>query len=141
MTTFDRVTALFSRISVRSRHCVAAVLLAMVLGLLPWSAHAGKADVVSVEVVQDSDGSFRFKVAGRHQDQGWEHYANAWEVVAPDGTVLGTRVLLHPHEQEQPFTRFLGKVKIPATISEVTIRAVDLKHGAGGKEMTVKVPR
>ncbi|MDE0809216.1 MAG: hypothetical protein OSB69_07780 [Alphaproteobacteria bacterium] len=70
MTIFDCVTALFSRISVRPSHCAAAALLAMGLGLLPWSAHAGKADVVSVEVVQDSDGSFRFKIAVRHQDQG-----------------------------------------------------------------------
>ena len=62
-------------------------------------------------------------------------------MIAPDGTAQGTRVLLHPQEQEQPLTRFLGKVKILATISEVTIRAVDLKHSAGGKEMTVKVSR
>lgn len=55
--------------------------------------------------------------------------------------MLGTRGLLHPQEQEQHFTQFLGKVKILATISEVTIRAVDLKHSAGGKEMTVKVSR
>ena len=70
MTIFDCVMALFSRISVRPSHCAAAALLAMGLGLLPWSAHAGKADVVSVEVVQDSDGSFRLKVAVHHQDQG-----------------------------------------------------------------------
>ena len=70
MTIFDCVTALFSRISVRPSHCAAAALLVMGLGLLPWSAHAGKADVVSVEVVQGSDGRFRFKIAVRHQDQG-----------------------------------------------------------------------
>lgn len=118
---------------------LALVALAFTFFVAP--AEAGKADVVGVEAVRDSDGSYRFKVSVRHHDQGWEHYANAWEVVAPDGTVLGTRVLLHPHENEQPFTRYLGKVTIPADVPEVTIRALDLKHGGGGKQMTVKVPR
>jgi hypothetical protein len=103
-------------------------------------ARAGKADVVAVKIAPESDGTFRFSVAVRHRDQGWHHYANAWEVVAPDGTVLGTRVLLHPHEREQPFTRGLGQVEIPAGVREVTVRAVDLKHGAGGKEIIVEVP-
>lgn len=131
------------RQSGRTNRAVLAAALVLILGIISPSdpAQAGKADVVRVEAVRDSDGSYRFKVAVRHLDQGWQHYANAWEVVAPDGTVLGTRVLLHPHEQEQPFTRFLGGVKIPAGISEVTIRALDLKHGGGGKKVTVKVPR
>ena len=62
-------------------------------------------------------------------------------MIAPDGTGLGTRVLLHPQEQEQAFPQFLGKVKILAMILEVMIRAFDLKNSAGGKEITVKVPR
>ena len=43
-------------------------------------------------------------VTVQHADTGWDHYADAWEVLAPDGTVLGTRTLLHPHTDEQPFT-------------------------------------
>ncbi len=120
---------------------LAACLALVALVLTPGAASAGKADVVGAEAVRNSDGTYRFKVTVRHQDQGWHHYANAWEVVAPDGTVLGTRVLLHPHETEQPFTRFLGQVAVPDGIDEVTIRATDLKHGAGGKEFKVKVPR
>lgn len=120
---------------------LAAGLVVAVIAGPSGTAWAGKADVVGVEAVRDSDGTYRFKVTVRHHDEGWHHYANAWEVVGPDGTVLGTRVLLHPHEREQPFTRYLGKVKIPAGIQEVTIRALDLKHGAGGKEITVEVPK
>ncbi len=61
--------------------------------------------------------------------------------MAPDGSVLGTRVLLHPHETEQPFTRSLGVVKIPEAVRQVTLRAHDRVHGYGGKEVTVALPR
>jgi hypothetical protein len=104
-------------------------------------ALAGKADVVDAQAVRDSDGSYRFKVLLRSGDQEWGHYANSWEVVAPDGTVLGTTILLHPHEQDQPFARYVSKVIIPDGITKATIRAIDIKHGGSGKKMTVKVPR
>ncbi len=62
-------------------------------------------------------------------------------MVAPDGAVLGTRVLLHPHETEQPFTRSLGGVKIPQGVRQVTLRAHDRVHGYGGKELTVELSK
>ncbi len=46
-----------------------------------------------------------FDVTLSHPDTGWDHYADGWRVELADGTVLGTRVLAHPHETEQPFTR------------------------------------
>jgi len=47
----------------------------------------------------------RFDVTLSHADTGWEDYADGWRVELEDGTVLGTRVLGHPHVNEQPFTR------------------------------------
>lgn len=47
----------------------------------------------------------RFDVTLSHDDTGWDHYADGWRVELADGTVLGTRVLAHPHVNEQPFTR------------------------------------
>jgi hypothetical protein len=105
-----------------------------------FSALAGTADVVGVEVSLAADGTYRFDVTVRHADEGWDHYADAWEVVAPDGTVLGTRTLLHPHENEQPFTRSLSGVAIPEGITEVVIRARDSVHGYGGAERRVTLP-
>ena len=102
---------------------------------------AGEADVVHVEAVSQSDGTWRFMVSVRHDDTGWDHYANKWDVVGPDGANLGTRVLLHPHETEQPFTRSLGGVQIPAQINQVTLRAHDSQHGYGGAEVTVDLAR
>jgi hypothetical protein len=103
-------------------------------------AMAGEADVVGVDVRKESAGTYRFDVTVAHGDEGWDHYADAWDVVAPDGTVLGTRVLLHPHENEQPFTRSLGGVVVPDGITEVTIRAKDSVHEYGGLEMQATLP-
>lgn len=113
---------------------VAALTLALAL-----PARAGGADVIAVKVTKSGSG-FNFDVTVKHADTGWKHYANKWEVVAPDGKVLGTRVLLHPHENEQPFTRSLGGVRIAGDIKQVTVRAYDSKHGIGGKQMTAAVP-
>jgi hypothetical protein len=109
--------------------------------LAPLTAAAGEADVVEAEVTAAGDGTYRFDVTVQHADTGWDHYADGWDVVAPDGTVLGTRTLLHPHENEQPFTRSLTGVAIPDGVTEVTIRAHDSVDGYGGKELTVALPR
>ena len=53
------------------------------------------------------------------------------DVEAPDGTELGYRKLLHPHVNEQPFTRSLGGVSVPDGMTEVVIRAHDSVHGWG----------
>ncbi|SDU07440.1 hypothetical protein [Stappia sp. ES.058] len=113
-----------------------AVVAALVL-TAPASAVAGEADVVTVETRQAGDGSWRFAVAVAHADEGWDHYADLWEIVAPDGTVLGQRVLAHPHVDEQPFTRFLSGVVIPAGTAQVVVRARDNVHGPGGRTVTV----
>lgn len=97
---------------------------------------AGEADVVSVRMTENG-GSYRFSVTVRHADAGWDHYADKWEVVTPDGKVIDRRVLAHPHDNEQPFTRSLGGVRIPAGLANVRIRAHDKVHGYGGREMEV----
>ena len=102
------------------------------------AAAAGEADVVGVQVTKTGD-TYRFSVTVRHADAGWEHYADNWEIVAPDGTVLDTRVLLHPHDNEQPFTRSLSSVRIPDGVTTVRVRANDKIHGHGGREMEVDV--
>ena len=103
--------------------------------------NAGEADVLKVDLKPAGPDTFQFFVTVRHDDKGWDHYANKWDVVAPDGTVLATRTLHHPHENEQPFTRSLGGVMIPAGISTVTIQAHDSVHGYGGKTATIQLNR
>ena len=104
-------------------------------------ASAGEVDVLQVKVKRSGDNVYYFEVTVTHKDEGWDHCANKWNVVAPDGTILGTRTLYHPHVQEQPFTRSLSGVKIPKGIHRVTIRAHDSVHGYGGNVMTVDLPQ
>lgn len=102
---------------------------------------AGEADVLAVDVTCDSGSVCRFDVTVRHDDQGWAHYANRWEILSPGGEILATRVLAHPHDDEQPFTRSLQNVRIPADTPEVIVRAHDSVHEYGGIETAVEVPR
>jgi len=109
--------------------------------LLARVTYAGEADVTAVEVEQMGANLYRFEVTVLHDDAGWKHYADKWDVVAPDGEVFGSRTLGHPHVHEQPFTRSLSGVKISEEIQRVTIRARCSVHGAGGKVVTVDLPR
>ncbi len=116
-------------------------LIAIAGCLIAFAAVAGEADVVKVRIAKERAGTYRFDVTVRHADAGWKHYADKWDVVAPGGKILGTRVLLHPHELEQPFTRSLSGVRIPRGVTRVTVRAHDKVHGYGGAVVTVEVPR
>lgn len=112
-----------------------------VTGLTAQRAIAGEADVVDVRVTPEAGGTFRFDVTVRHTDEGWDHYADGWEILGPSAILLGKRKLWHPHVDEQPFTRSLTGVEIPVEIGQVKIRAHDSVHGYGGREVIIRVPR
>ncbi len=100
---------------------------------------AGKADVLDVKVKDTGADIYRFSVTVRHGDEGWDHYADRWDVLDETGTVLGTRVLMHPHDNEQPFTRSMT-LSVPMHVKRVLIRARDKEHGYGGAEVWVDLP-
>ncbi len=121
---------------------LATMLLALhLVSGVAVSAFAGEADVVSVSVEATNSETFTFDVTVSHSDTGWDHYADRWDVLAPDGTVLATRILAHPHVHEQPFTRRLSGIDVPLSVTQVTLRARDSVHGFGGVEVTVELPR
>lgn len=134
----DRVRASIRRMKALLK---IAILSASLLPGAVSIAHAGEADVVGAEARQSGDGSWTFSVTVRHADKGWNHYADAWEVLDTERTVLATRILAHPHVNEQPFTRSKSGIKIPATVTRVIVRARDSVHGYGGAEMTVTLER
>ena len=110
-------------------------------------AGVGDADVLAAVATRGDDGRWSFEVTVSHPDTGWEDYANGWDVVLPDGTVVKrrqrdafTRPLGHPHVDEQPFTRSQSRLVIPEGVQRVTVRAHELKHGFGGKSVEVDLP-
>jgi hypothetical protein len=109
---------------------------------------AGNADVVFVRAVQAADESWTFNVTVQHPDTGWEDYADGWDILTPNGTVLKpdaesqfTRTLLHPHVDEQPVTRSQSGIVIPPDVTRVRVRAHDLVDGFGGRQVEVDLTR
>jgi hypothetical protein len=113
--------------------------LAMVLALviIP-TLYAGNVEIVNA-IARKDGANWHFDVTLKHADSGWDHYADAWRVVSKDGQEFGTRTLFHPHEHEQPFTRSLGDVKIPANLDTVFIEAHDKVHGWSKLRFPVKI--
>ena len=96
--------------------------------MLAANVSAGDVSIRQATFTAVSPGQWDVQVTLEHGDTGWEHYADAWRIVAADGTVFGVRTLYHPHENEQPFTRGLS-VAIPATVVQVIVEAHDKVHG------------
>tara|TARA_R110002049_G_scaffold117332_3_gene270610 strand:- start:3646 stop:3999 length:354 start_codon:yes stop_codon:yes gene_type:complete len=89
------------------------------------------ADVPVIQNVNMSQSGdlWRFDVTIKHDDKGWDDYADAWRIIDANGKDLGTRDLAHPHVDEQPFTRSLSNVRIPADVTEIGIQVHDTING------------
>ena len=91
-------------------------------------AVAGQVEIVHTQFVSQGD-TWSVYTTLRHGDTGWEHYADVWRVITEAGDVLGRRTLLHPHVNEQPFTRSEGGITIPKDTHIVYVEAHDNEHG------------
>jgi len=91
-----------------------------------------------VEMEENANETWNFSVTVRHADSGWDHYANLWQIVDDESeTVYGERKLVHPHVDEQPFTRSLRNVRIPEDTRAIRIRARCTEHGFEGKQVRI----
>ncbi len=102
--------------------------LALALMLLPLPAWADDPVIESVSA-KVLNGEWNFAVTLSHPDSGWDHYADGWEVLDADGNRLGYRLLAHPHEHEQPFTRSVSGITLPEGTKTVFVRAHCLVDG------------
>ena len=98
------------------------------LAILSTNVYANDVAIKGVQFNQ-ANGHWTVHVTLKHEDSGWDHYADAWRVVDMADNVLGTRTLYHPHEHEQPFTRSLSGLAIPEDIKKVYVEAHDKVHG------------
>lgn len=105
------------------------------------------ADVTYVRALFNGE-TWTFSVTVSHPDTGWDDYSNGWDVMIPDGNVLKTnksdpftRVLLHPHENEQPFTRSQSEIIVPKGINQLLVRAHDIVDGFGGAEILIDLEK
>ena len=101
----------------------------IVILLFPLVVSAGQVEIMRVVLRNNTGGDdWTFHVTLQHNDTGWDHYADAWRIVDEEGKVIAKRVLYHPHENEQPFTRSLPGV-ILAEDAIIYVEAHDTVHG------------
>lgn len=116
------------------------IFILICIQILIQHVEAGEADVLDVKVRYNGNDSFQIITTVKHGDTGWDHYANAWEILDENEQVIGKRVLHHPHVKEQPFTRS-HTLSIPSHVKKITVRAIDSTHGIGGKTFSVFLNR
>ena len=113
--------------------------LSAVLTLIA-SQVASDSPVIEDVTAKKNGDTWRFDVTLSHADTGWDDYADGWRVLDLSGNELGMRVLHHPHVNEQPFTRSLSNVVIPAGTKQVLIEARDNVGGWSGAPVTFDLP-
>jgi hypothetical protein len=118
----------------------APVPKAMSLLLTQAAAEQKFPDVVAAKVTPLGGDRFNFDVTISSPYDTPQRYADAFRIVGPGGEVYGERKLLHDHADEQPFTRDLHCVTIPAGPRAVIVEARDLRYGYGGRRLEVALP-
>lgn len=97
-------------------------------------------DVIDVRVHARSDSRFDFDATISSAYDTPQRYADAFRVMSTEGVQFGERNLFHDHANQQPFTRDLYGVAIPAGIKTVVIQARDKHNDYGGKTLQVTLP-
>ena len=82
--------------------------------------------------VTGASGSYTFGVTIESPDTGCDQYADWWEVIRSDGSLVYRRILAHSHVNEQPFTRSGSPVNITSD-EEIIVRAHMNNSGYGAQ--------
>lgn len=100
---------------------------------LASSLYANEVSILEADLKSQGNNTWTLSVTLKHEDTGWDHYADNWRLVDSQGKILGDRVLFHPHVNEQPFTRSLNGIQIPVAKlnsgETLYVEAHDKVHG------------
>jgi hypothetical protein len=128
----------------RSMRTSPAIGLALLLtGSAAALADVDVAKITDVQIKRDSpdqSGIYHIKVTIEHEDTGWDHYVESWEIFAPDGQILGVRPFFEPELERLKTVSALAGVVIPEDVKAVTIRARTHPSGFEGDPVKVKIP-
>lgn len=113
-------------------------LITVICSLLAVPGFADGPRIVEAKAAKSGMG-WRISVTLEHPDTGWDHYTDGWEVLDTAGNRLGLRELMHPHVDEQPFTRSLSSVMIPDGERKVIIRARCSIAGWSGEDFELSL--
>jgi hypothetical protein len=116
----------------------ALVFALAAVSALPRITAADPAVILGAEVEPDPSG-WTVSVTLRHGDTGWDDYADGWRLLAEDGSVIATRVLAHPHVNEQPFTRSLSGIDLPAGRA-ILVESSTNRTGWSGDTLRLPIP-
>jgi len=119
---------------------LAAAPFVMTIALAQSPSTQRHPDVIRVVVKAQPDARFDFDVTISSPYDTPQRYADAFRVTGEGGIVHGERVLVHDHADEQPFTRDLHGVSIPAGVRSVVVQGRDSRYGYGGKSMRADLP-
>ena len=97
-------------------------------------------DVIAAKATPRGGDRYDFDVTISSKYDTPQRYADAFRILGAKGEVYGERILLHDHADEQPFTRDLYGVVVPAGVTLVVVQARDLRHGYGGRTLELALP-
>jgi len=107
---------------------IKSIFFSSLLVIFSTALSANEVEIVMTKFTKKAD-TWHVSVTLRHDDAGWNHFADVWRIVDEKGKELSKRTLFHPHDKEQPFTRYISAVRIPSGTKIVYIEAHDKKHG------------
>jgi len=113
--------------------------IVLLLSIVVTPSYANDVEILDVKL-EKKRSSWTARVTLKHEDTGWDHYADGWRIVSSSGKEIAKRVLYHPHVHEQPFTRSLADIKL-AENAVVYIEAHDNVHGWSPNRVKVDLSR